>query len=227
MFFRDKQPYINFACPRYTKHYSPVTCWCWLSELRAGRSCVNTALFCRSNIDHARLRVKETGHTRLCMIKILWWGAGEVTPSKPRPPYEQLLPLPTSFLDVFGEIPLKWPPQPTLSILHCYPLPIHHPFPPKNFDHTHSWLTVPLAFLIRSESNCAQQSNNRSDLFLLNRFTFIDLSRSMKERSELFKMLGRNKSFPSEANCTLRKQARSWLLDWAQTFSRLVFLPLT
>ena len=33
------------------------------------------------------------------------------------------------------------PPPPTLhhttsSTFHCYPLPIHHPFPRKNFDHT-------------------------------------------------------------------------------------------
>ena len=29
------------------------------------------------------------------------------------------------------------PHHPTSSILHCYPLPIHHPFPQKkNFDHT-------------------------------------------------------------------------------------------
>ena len=47
-----------------------------------------------------------------------------------------LYPLPV--LRRFWKDPLmtSTPYHPTSSILHCYPLPIHHPFPPKNFDHT-------------------------------------------------------------------------------------------
>ena len=40
---------------------------------------------------------------------------------------------------MFLEGSLNEPPtshHPTSSILHCYPLPIHHPSAPKNFDHT-------------------------------------------------------------------------------------------
>ena len=62
-----------------------------------------------------------------------------VTPSKPPPLYEQLLPLPTSCFKLFLERSLNDPPPPHFkhpSLLHCYPLPIHHPFPPKHFDHT-------------------------------------------------------------------------------------------
>ena len=75
--------------------------------------------------------------TGWCMIKI-FWGAGVVTPSKPPHPYEQLLPLPTPYFKMFLERSLNDPhPQnQTSSTFHCYPLPIHHPFPPKNFDHT-------------------------------------------------------------------------------------------
>ena len=67
-------------------------------------------------------------------------GAGVVTPSKPPPPYEQLLPLPTPYFKKFLERSLNDPPPPHFKQLSLLPLhPIHHPFPPppKNFDHTH------------------------------------------------------------------------------------------
>ena len=82
-----------------------------------------------------------------CMIKIS--RAGVVTHSKPPPPYEQLLPLPTPCFKMFLERSLNdplTPHHPTSYIHHCYPpspsttplhtsitvppLPIHHPFPP-------------------------------------------------------------------------------------------------
>ena len=46
-----------------------------------------------------------------------------VTPSKPPPPYEQLLPLPTPCFKMFLERSLNdpTPHHPTSSILHCYP----------------------------------------------------------------------------------------------------------
>ena len=68
----------------------------------------------------------------LCMIKIFGEGEGVMTPSKPSPPYEQLLPLPTPCSEIFLERSLNdpHPHHPTSSIFHCYPLPIHHPSPP-------------------------------------------------------------------------------------------------
>ena len=72
------------------------------------------------------------------MIKI-FQGAGVVTPSKPPPPYEQLLPLPTPCFKMFLERSLNDPPPPTTPLQAPFtatPLPIHHPFPPpKNFDY--------------------------------------------------------------------------------------------
>ena len=44
-------------------------------------------------------------------------------------PYEQLLPLPTTCFKMFWKGSLMIPHHPTLSIFHCYPLPIHHPSP--------------------------------------------------------------------------------------------------
>ena len=55
---------------------------------------------------------------------------------KTPPSYKQLLPLPTPVFKMFLERSLNDPHHPTSSIFHCYPLPIHHSFPPKNFDHT-------------------------------------------------------------------------------------------
>ena len=65
-------------------------------------------------------------------------GAGVVTPSKPPPPYEQLLPLSTPCFKMFLERSLNDPHHPTSSIFHCYPpTPSTTPSPPpKNFDHT-------------------------------------------------------------------------------------------
>ena len=60
-----------------------------------------------------------------------------MTPSTPRPlPYEQLLPLLTPCFKMFLEGSLNdphphHPNHPNSSILHCYPLHIHHPFPLK------------------------------------------------------------------------------------------------
>ena len=61
-----------------------------------------------------------------------------VTPSNPPPSYEQLLPLPTPCFEMFMERSLNGP-HPHLPLQAPFtatPLPIHHPFPPKNFDHT-------------------------------------------------------------------------------------------
>ena len=61
-----------------------------------------------------------------------------MTPSNSPSPYKQLLPLTHPCFKMFLERSLNDPSlHPTSSIPHCYPLPIHHPFPPpKNFDHT-------------------------------------------------------------------------------------------
>ena len=73
-----------------------------------------------------------------CMIKI-FRGARVVTRSKPPPPYEQLLPLPTPCFKMFLERSLNdpHPHHPTSSIFHCYPSPsTTPPLPLKKFDHT-------------------------------------------------------------------------------------------
>ena len=73
-----------------------------------------------------------------CMIKI-FRGAGVVTPSNPLPPMNNFCLYPPPVFRCFWKDPLMTPHQPTSSILHCYPLPIHRPFPPpKNFDRTHA-----------------------------------------------------------------------------------------
>ena len=67
------------------------------------------------------------------MIKIFRGGAGVVTPSKPPPPYEQLLPLPIPYFKMFLERSLNDPPPPTTPLQASFtatPHPIHHPFPP-------------------------------------------------------------------------------------------------
>ena len=72
-----------------------------------------------------------------CMIKI-FWGAGVVTPSKPPPPYEQLLPLPTPCFKMFLERSLNDPHPPPPHFKHLSllpPSPSTTPSPPKNFDH--------------------------------------------------------------------------------------------
>ena len=75
--------------------------------------------------------------TRKCMIKVFGEGGRGTDTFKPPPLCEQLLPLPTPCFKMFLERSLNDTQHPTSSILHCYPLPIHHPFPPpKNFDHT-------------------------------------------------------------------------------------------
>ena len=51
-----------------------------------------------------------------CMIKIFRGGAGVVTPSKPPPPYEQLLPLPTPYFKMFLERSLNDSPPPTTPL---------------------------------------------------------------------------------------------------------------
>ena len=74
-----------------------------------------------------------TSPSGLCMIKICRGvGQGVVTPSKPTPLYEQLLPLPIPCFKMFLERSLTTPHphHPTSSIFHCYPLLIHHPSPP-------------------------------------------------------------------------------------------------
>ena len=74
-----------------------------------------------------------------CMIKI-FRGAGVGTPSKPPPPYEQLLPLPIPCFKKFLERSLNDPPtphHPTSSTFHCYPPPhptssTFHCYPPPH-----------------------------------------------------------------------------------------------
>ena len=55
-----------------------------------------------------------------------------VTPSKPPPPYEQLLPLPTPCFKMFLERSLNDPPPPPPHFKHpsLLPPPIHNPSPP-------------------------------------------------------------------------------------------------
>ena len=73
------------------------------------------------------------------MIKI-FRGAGVVTPLKPPPPYEQLLPLPTPYFKMFWERSLNdsstTPLQASFAAtLLPHPPPLSPP-PPKKFDHT-------------------------------------------------------------------------------------------
>ena len=69
------------------------------------------------------------------MIKI-FWGAGVVTPSNP--PTNTFCLYPPPVLRYFLKDPLMTPPPttPLQASFTATPLPIHHPFPPKNFDHT-------------------------------------------------------------------------------------------
>ena len=72
------------------------------------------------------------------MIKI-FRGAGVVTPSKPPPPYEQLLPLTTPCFKMFLERSLKTPHSPTTppqAPFTATPSQSTTPPPPKNFDRT-------------------------------------------------------------------------------------------
>ena len=82
-----------------------------------------------------RLKAKEFGGTSLsvvgkCMIQI-FRGAGLVTPSKPPPPTNNFCLHPPPAVKMFLERSLNDPHHSTLSIFHCYPLPIHTPFPLK------------------------------------------------------------------------------------------------
>ena len=62
-------------------------------------------------------------------------GAGVVTPSKPPPPYEQILPLPNPCFKMFLERSLT-PTTPIQLSFTATPSPSTTPSPPKNFDHT-------------------------------------------------------------------------------------------
>ena len=64
-----------------------------------------------------------------CMIKI-FRRAGVVTPPNPVPPTNNFCIYPPPVFRCFWKDPLMTPHHPTSSILHCYPLPIHHPSPP-------------------------------------------------------------------------------------------------
>ena len=63
---------------------------------------------------------------------------------KPPSPYEQLLPLPTPCFKMFleGSLNDPHPHHLTSSILHCYPLPIHHPPPLKILIIHYNWRTI-------------------------------------------------------------------------------------
>ena len=72
----------------------------------------------------------------MCMIKIFRGGRGGDTFKPPLPPTNNFYLYPPPVLRCLWKDPLMTPHHPTSSILHRYLLPIHHPFPPKNFDHT-------------------------------------------------------------------------------------------
>ena len=67
------------------------------------------------------------------MIKIFRGGAGGDDTFKTPSPYEQLLPLPTLCFKIMTPRPPTTPLQATFT---ATPIPIHHPFSPKNFDNT-------------------------------------------------------------------------------------------
>ena len=96
---------------------------------------------------------------RLCVWLKVSGGAMVVTPSSPHPPYEQLLPLPTPCLRYFWKDPLMTPHHPTSSILHCYPLPIHHPSPPP--------LKILIIHFVSSHWLLKQKQDTRRGQFLL------------------------------------------------------------
>ena len=73
-----------------------------------------------------------------------WWDL-----QNPPPPCEQLLPLPTPCFKMFWKDPLTTP-TPTSSIFHCYPLPIHHPFPLKILIIHLSALSLKLALFFKA-----------------------------------------------------------------------------
>ena len=83
------------------------------------------------------LEQKVVKDVRMCMIKN-FPGAGVVTPSKPPPPYGQLCLYPPPVLRCVWEDPLMTP-TPTTPLQASFTatsLPIHHPSPHKNFNHT-------------------------------------------------------------------------------------------
>ena len=83
------------------------------------------------------LRVKK-----YCVwLKFSGGGRGGDTSKAPSPPTNNFCLYPPPVFRCFWKDPLMTPHHATSSILHCYPLAIHHPFPPpppKNFDRTHS-----------------------------------------------------------------------------------------
>ena len=72
-----------------------------------------------------------------CMIKIFRGGRGGDT-FKTSPPTNNFCLYPPPVLRCFWKDPLMTPPPttPLQASFTATPLPIHHPFPPKNFDHT-------------------------------------------------------------------------------------------
>ena len=95
-----------------------------------------------------RLKAKGFGGTTLsvvgkCMMKI-FWGAGVVTAFNPPTPMNNSCLYSRPVLRCFWKDPLMTPHHPTSSIFHCYPLPIHHPSPLKNFNHTPKYHPPPL-----------------------------------------------------------------------------------
>ena len=80
--------------------------------------------FCCRCVEYVKLsylcHICHSCHISWCMIKI-FQGAGVVTPSKPPPPYEQLLPLPTPCFKMFLERSLNDPPPPHFKHLSLLP----------------------------------------------------------------------------------------------------------
>ena len=73
----------------------------------------------------------------MCMIKIFQGGRGG-DPFKPPPSMNNFCLYPPPVLRCFWKDPLMspHPSAPLQTSFTATPVPIHHPFPPKNFDHT-------------------------------------------------------------------------------------------
>ena len=91
---------------------------------------------------------KELPYKR-CMIKLFRGGRGGDTFKTPSHPVNNFCLYPPRVLRCFWKDPLMTPHHPTSSIFHCYPLPIHHPFPPlkiliihKLFQQCHSGFII-------------------------------------------------------------------------------------
>ena len=78
--------------------------------------------------------------TRECTVEIFGWGGGGggrgCDAFKILSPLREIFAFTHPFLKCFWKDSLMTAHHSTSSIFHCYPLPIHHPCPPKNFYRT-------------------------------------------------------------------------------------------